>query len=98
MEYLASICSLLVNSGLGVDSDILLFVEVWAGETLVDCAGLAQGKNIDVLLVTDLGIAVNSVPSEIRNQLIAAGLKVVDVEILYDWAVSLTGLLIKLSV
>ena len=40
-ERLDSIRSLLVDSGLGMDSDISLFVEAWSGETLVGCAGLA---------------------------------------------------------
>ncbi|BCA38202.1 [citrate (pro-3S)-lyase] ligase [Kluyvera ascorbata] len=40
-KRLDSIRSLLVDSGLGMDSDISLFVEAWSGETLVGCAGLA---------------------------------------------------------
>ncbi|MFU0884071.1 [citrate (pro-3S)-lyase] ligase [Kluyvera cryocrescens] len=40
-ERLAQIRSLLVDSGLGMDSDITLFVEAWADTALVGCAGLA---------------------------------------------------------
>ncbi|MFH0473143.1 citrate lyase subunit alpha [Kluyvera ascorbata] len=52
---------------------------------------LTPGESIDVL-VTDHGIAVNPARPEIRERLMAAGLKVVDIETLYDRAVSLTGL------
>ena len=40
-ERLAQIRSLLVDSGLGMDSDITLFIEAWADTALVGCAGLA---------------------------------------------------------
>lgn len=40
-QRLQPIRTLLVDSGLGLDSDITLFVEAWCGTTLVGCAGLA---------------------------------------------------------
>ncbi|BBQ82253.1 TPA: [citrate (pro-3S)-lyase] ligase [Kluyvera ascorbata] len=40
-ERLSPIRALLVDSGLGLDSDITLFVEAWDGTKLVGCAGLA---------------------------------------------------------
>ena len=40
-ERLEMIRSLLADSGLGLDGDITLFVEAWAGSTLAGCAGLA---------------------------------------------------------
>lgn len=40
-QRVATIRSLLADSGLGMDSDITTFVEAWAGERLVGCAGLA---------------------------------------------------------
>ena len=43
------------------------------------------------MLVTDHGIAVNPARPEIRQRLMAAGLKVVDIEALYERAISLTG-------
>lgn len=43
------------------------------------------------MLVTDHGIAVNPARPEIRERLIAAGLKVVEIEALYARAISLTG-------
>ena len=46
--------------------------------------------SIDVL-VTDHGIAVNPARPEIRERLLEAGLKVVDISALYERAISLTG-------
>jgi citrate lyase subunit alpha/citrate CoA-transferase len=43
---------------------------------------LTPGESIDVL-VTDHGIAVNPARPEIRERLVNAGLKVVDIEALY---------------
>ena len=43
------------------------------------------------MLVTDHGIAVNPARPEIRERLVNAGLKVVDIEALYARAISLTG-------
>lgn len=40
-QRLAAIRTLLADSGLGMDSDISTFVEAWAGNRLVGCAGLA---------------------------------------------------------
>jgi [citrate (pro-3S)-lyase] ligase len=40
-ERLSQIRYLLADSGLGLDSDITLFVEAWSGLQLVGCAGLA---------------------------------------------------------
>ncbi|KDE34154.1 citrate (pro-3S)-lyase [Kosakonia radicincitans UMEnt01/12] len=40
-QRLASIRTLLADSGLGMDSDITTFVEAWSGNRLVGCAGLA---------------------------------------------------------
>ncbi|WES69336.1 [citrate (pro-3S)-lyase] ligase [Superficieibacter sp. HKU1] len=40
-ERLRQIRLLLADSGLGLDSDISLFVEAWSGSRLVGCAGLA---------------------------------------------------------
>jgi hypothetical protein len=40
-ERLSQIRYLLADSGLGLDNDITLFVEAWAGTQLVGCAGLA---------------------------------------------------------
>ncbi|MGE6980616.1 [citrate (pro-3S)-lyase] ligase [Kluyvera intermedia] len=40
-DRLTPIRTLLVDSGLGLDSDITLFVEAWSGATLMGCAGLA---------------------------------------------------------
>jgi len=51
---------------------------------------LTPGESIDVL-VTDHGIAVNPARPEIRERLVNAGLKVVDIEALYARAISLTG-------
>ncbi|ADU68166.1 citrate lyase subunit alpha [Pantoea sp. At-9b] len=51
---------------------------------------LTPGESIDVL-VTDHGIAVNPARPEIRERLLAAGLKIVDIATLYQRAVSLTG-------
>ncbi|SFT84040.1 citrate lyase subunit alpha / citrate CoA-transferase [Kosakonia arachidis] len=51
---------------------------------------LTPGESIDVL-VTDHGIAVNPARPEIRERLLAAGLKIVDIETLYQRAISLTG-------
>lgn len=51
---------------------------------------LTPGESIDVL-VTDHGIAVNPARPEIRARLAAAGLKLVDIEALYEKAISLTG-------
>jgi citrate lyase subunit alpha/citrate CoA-transferase len=43
------------------------------------------------VLVTDHGIAVNPARPEIRERLLEAGLKVVDINALYERAISLTG-------
>jgi len=43
------------------------------------------------VLVTDHGIAVNPARPEVRERLVAAGLNVVDIEALYQRAISLTG-------
>ncbi|TNL07403.1 citrate lyase subunit alpha [Kosakonia cowanii] len=51
---------------------------------------LTPGESIDVL-VTDHGIAVNPARPEVRERLVAAGLNVVDIEALYQRAISLTG-------
>ncbi|EMN5322959.1 citrate lyase subunit alpha [Enterobacter hormaechei] len=51
---------------------------------------LTPGESIDVL-VTDHGIAVNPARPEIRERLMDAGLKVVDINALYERAISLTG-------
>ncbi|WP_380178771.1 citrate lyase subunit alpha [Kalamiella sp. sgz302252] len=51
---------------------------------------LTPGESIDVL-VTDHGIAVNPRRPEIRERLLAAGLKIVDITELYQRAISLTG-------
>jgi citrate lyase subunit alpha/citrate CoA-transferase len=51
---------------------------------------VTPGESIDVL-VTDHGIAVNPARPEVRERLLAAGLKVVDIETLYQRAVALTG-------
>jgi len=51
---------------------------------------LTPGESIDVL-VTDHGIAVNPARPEIRERLVAAGLKLLDIEALYEKAISLTG-------
>lgn len=51
---------------------------------------LTPGESIDVL-VTDHGIAVNPARPEIHERLVEAGLKVVDIEALYERAISLTG-------
>ncbi|MGY3959866.1 citrate lyase subunit alpha [Aeromonas popoffii] len=51
---------------------------------------LTPGESIDVL-VTDHGIAVNPARPEIRARLATAGLKLVDIEALYEKAISLTG-------
>ena len=51
---------------------------------------LTPGESIDVL-VTDHGIAVNPARPEIRERLLAAGLSVVDINALYERAISLTG-------
>jgi len=51
---------------------------------------LTPGESIDVL-VTDHGIAVNPARPEIRERLLAAGLKIVDIDALYQRAISLTG-------
>ena len=51
---------------------------------------LTPGESIDVL-VTDHGIAVNPARPEIRERLMEAGLKVVDINALYERAISLTG-------
>lgn len=40
-KRLATIRTLLTDSGLGLDSDITTFVEAWLGDRLVGCAGLA---------------------------------------------------------
>jgi len=40
-QRLATIRTLLADSGLGMDSDITTFVEAWQGDRLVGCAGLA---------------------------------------------------------
>jgi citrate lyase alpha subunit len=45
------------------------------------------GESIDVL-VTDHGIAVNPARPEIRERLLEAGLKVVDISALYERAIS----------
>lgn len=51
---------------------------------------LTPGESIDVL-VTDHGIAVNPARADIRERLAAAGLKIVDIDALYQRAISLTG-------
>nr|WP_318383985.1 citrate lyase subunit alpha [uncultured Enterobacter sp.] len=51
---------------------------------------LTPGESIDVL-VTDHGIAVNPARADIAARLRAAGLKIVDIEALYQRAISLTG-------
>ncbi|WP_306767864.1 citrate lyase subunit alpha [Martelella alba] len=51
---------------------------------------VTPGESIDVL-VTDQGIAVNPARPEIRRRLEEAGLAVVDIEQLYQRAVTLTG-------
>lgn len=51
---------------------------------------LTPGESIDVL-VTDHGIAVNPARPEIRERLMEAGMKVVDINALYERAISLTG-------
>ncbi|MDF7662281.1 citrate lyase subunit alpha [Erwiniaceae bacterium L1_54_6] len=51
---------------------------------------LTPGESIDVL-VTDHGIAVNPARPEIRERLLAAGMKLVDIAALYQRAVALTG-------
>ncbi|MBP2167430.1 citrate lyase subunit alpha/citrate CoA-transferase [Erwinia toletana] len=51
---------------------------------------VTPGESIDVL-VTDHGIAVNPARPEIRQRLVAAGLKVMDIDTLYQRAISLTG-------
>ncbi len=43
------------------------------------------------MLVTDHGIAVNPARPEIRERLMEAGMKVVDINALYERAISLTG-------
>ena len=48
------------------------------------------GESIDVL-VTDHGIAINPARPEIRERLMEAGMKVVDINALYERAISLTG-------
>lgn len=40
-QRLATVRTLLTDSGLGMDSDITTFVEAWSGDQLVGCAGLA---------------------------------------------------------
>jgi len=51
---------------------------------------LTPGESIDVL-VTDHGIAVNPARPEIRERLLAAGLKIVDITALYQRAITLCG-------
>ena len=51
---------------------------------------LTPAESIDVL-VTDHGIAVNPARPEVRERLMAAGLKIVDINALYERAISLTG-------
>ncbi|MBU9837219.1 citrate lyase subunit alpha [Rahnella sp. L72c] len=51
---------------------------------------VTPGESIDVL-VTDHGIAVNPARPEIRQRLEEAGLKIMDIEALYQRAISLTG-------
>ena len=51
---------------------------------------LTPGESIDVL-VTDHGIAVNPARPEIRERLLAAGLKIVGIDTLWQRAISLTG-------
>ncbi len=51
---------------------------------------VTPGESIDVL-VTDHGIAVNPARPEIRQRLLDAGLKVMDIEALYQRAISISG-------
>jgi len=51
---------------------------------------VTPGESIDVL-VTDHGIAVNPARPEIRLRLEDAGMKVMDIEALYQRAISLSG-------
>ena len=51
---------------------------------------VTPGESIDVL-VTDHGIAVNPARPEIRQRLEEAGMKIMDIEALYQRAISLTG-------
>ncbi|MEB8014785.1 citrate lyase subunit alpha [Citrobacter braakii] len=51
---------------------------------------VTPGESVDVL-VTDHGIAVNPARPEIRERLVAAGLKVVNIDTLYARAISLVG-------
>lgn len=51
---------------------------------------VTPGESIDVL-VTDHGIAVNPARPEIRQRLEEAGMKIMDIETLYQRAISLTG-------
>lgn len=51
---------------------------------------ITPGESIDVL-VTDHGIAVNPARPEVRERLVSAGLKVVDINDLYQRAMALTG-------
>lgn len=51
---------------------------------------VTPGESIDVL-VTDHGIAVNPARPEIRQRLEDAGMKVMDIEALYQRAISLSG-------
>lgn len=51
---------------------------------------LTPGESIDVL-VTDHGIAVNPARPDVRQRLEAAGMTIVDIESLYQRAISLTG-------
>ncbi|KAA5938025.1 citrate lyase subunit alpha [Pantoea sp. Bo_2] len=51
---------------------------------------LTPGESIDVL-VTDHGIAVNPARPEIRERLVNAGLKVVNITTLYERAITLSG-------
>ncbi|NIY47731.1 citrate lyase subunit alpha [Cedecea colo] len=51
---------------------------------------VTPGESIDVL-VTDHGIAVNPARPEIRERLLTAGLNVMDIEVLYQRAIALSG-------
>ncbi|WP_437615276.1 citrate lyase subunit alpha [Erwinia sp. V71] len=51
---------------------------------------VTPGESIDVL-VTDHGIAVNPARPEIRQRLLDAGLKVMDIDTLYQRAISISG-------
>jgi [citrate (pro-3S)-lyase] ligase len=75
-ERLSQIRYLLADSGLGLDNDITLFVEAWAGMQLVGCAGLA-GNVIKCVAVNEQLRGENlsaRLLAEVENAALARGL------------------------